>query len=185
MAADAQIKIPAELFALAESSHFEGDLVCPSLVCGADELTFDGPLSWEVDVTNTDGALLVMGAVQAQAHVMCARCLDDVAMELDGQIEGWFLMNPEDVAPDFLEEDEIEVLPADHIIDLEPLIKAALILEIPNPPLCSDDCKGLCPQCGANLNEGDCGCGADAALEDFNRAANPFAALADYDFGAE
>ena len=181
--ADARVKIPAELFAVAESSHFDGEFTRGPLDVGADELAFDGPLSWQVDITNTDGALLVMGSVQARAHVACARCLDDVALDLDGQIEGWFQLSADAAAPDYVDEDEIEVLPADHIIDLEPLIMAALILELPNPPLCRQDCKGLCPRCGANLNEGECNCCATDAFEEFNRAANPFAALADFDFG--
>ena len=182
---DARIKIPAELFATAESSHFEGELVRDVLVAGVDELVFEGPLTWEVDVTNTDGALLVMGNVQVQARTACARCLEDVRLDLDGEIEGWFLISADGAAPDYVDEDELDVLPADHIIDLEPLITAALMLEMPNPPLCSDDCRGLCPQCGANLNEGDCGCGEDPGLSAFDKAANPFAALANFDFGTE
>ena len=180
---DARIKIPAELFATAESSHFEGELVRDALTMGADELFFEGPLEWGVDVTNTEGALLVMGNVRARAHTACARCLEDVELDLNGQIEGWFLISVDGAAPDYVDEDELDVLPADHLIDLEPLITAALMLEIPNPPLCGEDCRGLCPQCGANLNEGDCACGADEALAAFDRAANPFAALANYDFG--
>ena len=74
------------------------------------------------------------------------------------------------------------MLPADHIIDLEPLIRAALMVDAPQQPLCRDDCEGLCPTCGANLNEGDCGCGRDGALEEFDRKANPFSVLAGYSF---
>ena len=61
---------------------------------------------------------------------------------------------------------------------------AALLLEIPLIPLCDDDCKGLCSTCGANLNEGPCGCapGDDA---DFEMAKNPFAALAGFEFSDE
>ncbi len=43
-------------------------------------------------------------------------------------------------------------------IDLGPLVRDAVVLELPMAPLCRDDCAGLCPQCGANRNEGDCGC---------------------------
>ena len=60
-----------------------------------------------------------------------------------------------------------------------PLIVAALLLEVPLVPLCDDDCKGLCPQCGANLNEGPCGCSRDEA----DVEASPFAALKNFDFG--
>ena len=46
----------------------------------------------------------------------------------------------------------------DETIDLGPLARDAVVLELPMAPLCREDCAGLCPQCGANRNEGDCGC---------------------------
>mgnify|MGYP000337985405 CR=1 FL=1 len=78
-----------------------------------------------------------------------------------------------------MDEDEFDVLPADKVIDLEPLITAALLLEFPLIPLCDEECKGLCPQCGANLNEGPCGC-EPAADDDDDMPPNPFAALKDF-----
>ena len=186
----ASIKIPAELFALAESSHYEGEIDLPLLQVGPDDYTFSAPLPWSVDVTNTGSALLVAGSVTGEATCACARCLDDVSYSLQGEIEGYFLIegayaqggDDEGWDEDEPGEDEFDVLPADHVIDLEPLIRAALMVEAPNVPLCREDCAGLCPSCGANLNEGPCGCGLDEALEDFDRAANPFAALADFKF---
>lgn len=55
---------------------------------------------------------------------------------------------------------------------MTPLIEQALLLELPLVPLCADDCKGICPRCGANLNEGPCSCAEAAPAED-----GPFAAL--------
>jgi uncharacterized protein len=49
------------------------------------------------------------------------------------------------------------ILPEDGHIDLEPLAREYLILEVPINPTCKPDCKGLCPVCGENLNEQDCG----------------------------
>ena len=184
--AGATIKIPAELFALAESSHFEGSLELPLLQSGPDDFVFEEPVKWAVDVTNTGAALLVMGIAEGVAHCACSRCLEDVFYDFEGQIEGYYLIEDGGV-PNYEDddepgEDEFDVLPADHIIDLEPLIKAALMVDAPNVPLCREDCAGLCTQCGSNLNDGPCGCGADEALADFEKAANPFAALADFKF---
>ncbi len=185
--ADACIKIPAELFALAESSHFEGMLDLPQLAVGPDDYLFEEPLAWAVDVTNTGSALLVSGTVKGSAHCMCSRCLDDVACEFNGDIEGFFVMQEADL--DYLDDDEdapgadeFDVLPADHIINLQPLIEAALMVEAPTMPLCRENCAGLCPVCGANLNEGDCGCGKDPDVAAFDAQANPFAVLADFKF---
>lgn len=180
---NASIKIPAELFAIAESSHFDGETAWPVLSTGYDDVSFEGPVAWEVDVTNTDGALLVEGSARARAHTQCARCLEDVAFDVDGQIEGWFLISPDAVGPDDVGEDELQVLPADHIIDLDPLIGAALLMEVPNLPLCSPDCAGLCPHCGASLNEGPCDCVEEAAEMVGMNPDNPFSVLANFDFG--
>jgi uncharacterized protein len=181
------IKIPAELFALAESSRFKGTLDLPVLEVGPDDYTFDEPIVWEVDVTNTGSAFLVEGHATASGTVACSRCLEDATYDLEGSIEGYFLIEGADAEEEEdddegLAEDEFDVLPDDHIVDLEPLICAALIVDLPNMPLCRDDCAGLCPICGENLNEGDCGCGRDEALEEFDRQSNPFAALADFKF---
>jgi uncharacterized metal-binding protein YceD (DUF177 family) len=43
-------------------------------------------------------------------------------------------------------------------IDLSPAVREQILLQIPAPPLCAEDCKGLCPSCGKDLNEGECGC---------------------------
>ena len=181
------IKIPAELFALAESSHFEGELDLPQVEIGPDDYVFSEPLSWSVDVTNTGSALLVAGLVSGRGVCACSRCLEDVPHDFAGSIEGYFLIEPDGMSDcsDDEEEfgaDEFDVLPADHIIDLLPLIEAALFVDAPEMPLCREECAGLCPQCGANLNEGPCGCGPDESLAAFDRQANPFAALAHFEF---
>ena len=181
------IKIPAELFALAECSHFEGEYNLPMLVAGPDDYVFQEPLAWSVDITNTGAALLVEGTATGSGTCACSRCLEDVPHDFNGQIEGYFLIGA-DSAPRFddgdeeLGEDEFDVLPEDHLLDLAPLIQAALIVDAPDMPLCREDCAGLCQQCGANLNEGPCGCGEDPELAAFEKQANPFSALADFKF---
>lgn len=177
------IKIPAELFATAESSRFEGEYDLPQLPIGPDDYAFALPVAWEVEVTNTGSALLVAGSARASGTCACSRCLEEAAYDFDASIEGFFLV--EDGPAPALEgeeddepgEDEFDVLPADHIIDLAPLIEAALMVDAPQMPLCREDCAGLCATCGANLNEGPCGCAPDEALADFERAANPFSVL--------
>lgn len=184
---DTTIKIPAELFATAESSRFQGTIEVPSLQVGPDTYRFAEPLPWSVDVTNTGSAFLVAGTVSGTGEVACSRCLESVAYDFCGDIEGYFLVDEGDAAAfegdeDAPGEDEFDLLPADHAIDLEPLILAALIVDAPGLPLCDEDCKGLCPACGADLNEGPCGCGKPDDVAQFDRAANPFSVLADYDF---
>ena len=171
-----RIHIPNELFAPAESSHFEGTLDLPVLKSGPDLYSFAEPVAWQADITNTGGAFLVMGTAQGTATTSCVRCLEDVTLPLVGEIEGYFLIGGEDAeAPEEMEEDEFEVLGDDNVIDMEPLVRAALLLELPYVPLCRDDCKGICPNCGANLNEEECTCSDEP--DEFEQARNPFAVL--------
>ena len=160
-----RIPIPSELFAPAESSHFDGSYTVPVLKAGPDLYDFAEPLSWQVDVTNTGDALLVTGTVEGEARTSCARCVDDFSFPVTGEVEGYFLLGADKEAPEDMDDDEFDVLPEDNVIDLEPLLNAALLLEFPLVPLCDEECKGLCPTCGANLNEGPCGCadGAEAS----------------------
>ena len=181
-----RIYIPNELFAPAESSHFEGKIEVPVLKAGPDLYTFSEPLDWQIDITNTGDALLVSGTVEGDAKTSCARCLEDVELPVTGEIEGYFLLGGENAqAPEDMDEDEFDVLPEDNAIDLSELVQAALLVEVPLVPLCDEDCKGLCATCGANLNEGPCGCAHDADEEDFELAKNPFSVLKDIDFSAD
>ncbi len=183
MATDATaiIAIPEALLETAATRHFEGTLDLAELAAGPDTYTFAAPVSWSVEATNTGDAILVQGTAAGDATTQCARCLEDVTYGLEGDIEGYFLIGGEEEAetPEDMEGDEFDFLPDNRKIDLVPLIVAALLLEVPLVPLCDDDCKGLCPQCGANLNEGPCGCSRDEA----DVEASPFAALKNFDFG--
>lgn len=179
----ASIFIPPELFAPAESSHFEGVLELDSLEMGPDTYTFADPLLWQVDVTNTDDAFLVMGTVECDARTECARCLEDAEFHLIGEIEGYYLIE-EEQKPEDMEGDEFDLLPENNVIDLVPLITAALLVEVPLVPLCDDDCRGLCATCGKNLNEGACDCGAEVQEDELEGSGrpNPFAVLKDFKF---
>ena len=167
------ITIPDKLFAVAESLSFEGMYTLASLTHCSNEYRFSKPLSYAVQISNTGGALYVGGSVEGDAVVDCARCLESASYHLCGEVEGYFLISAseEEIAEEDV--DDYDILPEDHAIDLEPLLRAALILEMPLSPLCSDDCKGLCPRCGANRNKESCTCKADGLFE----AENPFSVL--------
>lgn len=175
-------EVPPELFVVAESSSFSGELALEVLDAGFDAYHFDGSVSWSATVTNTGDALLVMGSASAHARTQCARCLDEFPLDLEGDIEGYYLLSEGSERPEGMDDDEFEILPADHMIDLEPLIVAALLVDVPLIPLCDDDCKGLCAGCGANLNSEPCTCAADDG-EELPRMSDgrisPFAALKD------
>lgn len=175
-----RIEMPKEMFSPSEMRSYSDHADVGAIVVGGVELRFPSGVEWSADVTNTGGALLVAGTVSGLAQTDCVRCLEPAEMELHGEIEGYILISAEDEAPEDMEDDEFDRLGDDKSIDMAPLIQAALVLESPQVPLCSDDCAGLCPTCGANLNEGECSCGADGEAA----ATNPFAVLKDFDFGS-
>lgn len=177
-----RITVPAELFAPAQYAHYEGELALPVMKAGPDLYDFAAPVTWQADITNTGDALLVSGTVEGEASTSCARCLDTFTFPVTGEIEGYFVIGGESDAPEDMDEDEFDLLGEDNVIDLDPLIKAALLLEFPLVPLCDDACLGLCPVCGADLNDGPCGCDPAPAQEEADAPPNPFAALKDFPF---
>ncbi len=169
-----KIHIPTELFEPAEIRTFSGETLLENVTIGADVYELQGPCTWNVEITNTGGAFLVRGSVQAEGVCDCARCLAPAHVSFDGAIEGYFVVSS-DEQDEELEGDEYEFLPEDHDIDIAPLILQGLMLDAPLQPLCRDDCKGICPQCGQDLNEGSCGCASKPHAD----AMNPFAVLKD------
>ena len=180
---ETRIEIPQELFATAESSCFEGSLELDSIDLNPEVYTFDKPIHWKVTISNTGEALLVDGTATAVGATQCARCLEPIEYDLEGHVEGYYVL-PGAEDPEDMDDDEFEHLPESNIIDLEPLIVAALIVDVPLVPLCSEDCKGICPDCGINLNEETCDCAAkrEAQQQADEEAANPFAALKNLKF---
>lgn len=181
------ITIPSELFATAESSLFEGNFALEQLTAGPDTYTFDKALTYQVMLTNTGGALLVTGTVKGKARTQCVRCLEDVHVEIEGNVEGFFIIEGEGEPEEDMEGDEFDYLGEDNQIDLAPLICAAILMDVPQLPLCREDCAGICQDCGANLNEEHCNCAeARAAQAEADRlASNPFAVLSQLSFDDE
>jgi uncharacterized protein len=98
------------------------------------------------------GGIVASGTVTAPFVSECRRCLGLVRGTVTAEVREVYQA---DVAPEDAE--EIYPLSGDQL-DLEPLARDAVLLELPLAPLCREECRGLCPTCGANLNEGSCTC---------------------------
>lgn len=104
-------------------------------------------------VRNMAGALVLEGGVSGVLELSCDRCLKPITKEMQVSIDTLLaaeLANEED-------EGDIVLLEGDEL-DLGDVARTAFILAMDTKHLCSDDCKGLCAHCGANLNNGPCGC---------------------------
>ena len=115
-----------------------------------------GPISVEMKVTNTGEAFLVAGSFSVDVELRCSRCLEPVRTRLEAACEEEFLKTPEyGVEEDLLEEQY--VVEGDEL-DASGLIQESLLVSVPMKVVCSPDCPGLCPKCGAALAEGTCSC---------------------------
>jgi len=111
---------------------------------------FGGPVEIKGVATNVDGAI----NVEAEGHVTvlmpCDRCVRDVEEDI-----GFFLDEAYIASGNAQEGDESY---SGSVIDLLSAVKKSILSSLPMKVLCSEDCKGLCPQCGKDLNTGECGC---------------------------
>jgi uncharacterized protein len=142
---------------------------------GGEEYHPLSPCSYQLQFTNTGGAVLVGGQAHATMGARCSRCLEPAEFEVDANVEGFILLR-DDGDTRGLEADEYCLVGNDGDIDLAPMIYAAVVSEMPQVVLCREDCRGLCPHCGTDLNSGSCGCA------DEPRADSPFAVLKDLSF---
>ena len=92
--------------------------------------------------------VLVTGTVTAPLEGECARCLEEVRDEVTAEVTELFVHDDEPAADG--DEDEVSRLQGD-LLDLEPVLRDAVVLALPFQPLCRDDCPGLCAECGARL----------------------------------
>jgi uncharacterized protein len=105
-----------------------------------------------------DGGIEVVATVRAPWEGECRRCLRPLHGELRCDVRELYRARAHEEAPD--PDEDTYPLEGDHL-DLRPLVRDALLLELPLAPLCRDDCRGLCPTCGADLNSGPCECPGD------------------------
>lgn len=98
-------------------------------------------------VGRTPQGILVQGEFQGRAPAECVRCLTDFEQPLHATFDELYAFDKRSITESGL------LLPEDANIDLEPIVREYLLIEMPISPICQPDCQGLCPVCGINLNE--------------------------------
>jgi uncharacterized protein len=101
--------------------------------------------------SRTPQGLLLQGEFSLDVELPCVRCLDEFKQSLNVTFTELYVFDQKNISESNL------LVPESGQIDLEPLLREYTYLEIPINPICKPDCKGLCPQCGENLNKRDCG----------------------------
>jgi len=139
------------------------------------EFSFLKPLDISLKIRRVGDIFEVEGLFETRVRLTCSRCLDEFESVLSDRFATTFV--PEPVGPQKgTEDDEIELKREEmsityfsgKTIDLHPAIEDPVIMAFPIRAICKTSCKGLCPQCGADLNREPCGC---APLQTDNRFA--------------
>lgn len=125
------------------------------IVLGGAEYQVHLPEGAMITVDRAAGGFVVKLLVDGKAYGPCSRCLREVEVSLHGEQEEFA-----STAEGGWTESETCVHIADLVVDVPGLAREALVLALPPQMVCSSSCKGLCPECGEDLNEGPCGCGA-------------------------
>ena len=115
----------------------------------------------EVRLMRTDRGILVKGILRTKVEVTCSRCLSLFSRPLILNIEEEYFPVTDGVSGASLplpEEPGCFTIDERHILDLTEAMRQYVLLAIPMKPLCREDCAGLCPSCGHNLNQGTCNC---------------------------
>lgn len=115
----------------------------------------------DITLTRTDRAILVEGKLNTQTVLPCSRCLSPFTCPLTLNIEEEYYPTVDMVTGGALplpDEPGAFTIDGNNILDLTEAIRQYALLAIPMKPLCREDCAGLCPTCGCNLNQTTCGC---------------------------
>lgn len=113
---------------------------------------FTAPLKLIGKIYNNGKSLRLTVDVDGRMSVHCARCMKEFETDINYTVDEDFMQGD-----DTVEEDDI-ILFSGTEIELDEIVSNAFLMNVSGKYLCSDDCKGLCPKCGKDLNEGDCGC---------------------------
>lgn len=124
-----------------------------------DELTVTTPVHVTLLARKSSGGVIVKGNLRGTVTLACSRCLKTFSEDISHDF--YYNCLPEEAAEEGEElsmEDTDTYYYSGGEVDVAALVQEQVVLAVPMRPLCKEDCKGLCPKCGADLNQGDCGC---------------------------
>ena len=120
--------------------EFEGDMIKPVSSCSV-----VGRISADSDI------LILTAEIKVDLEMICSRCLDTFIYPIDIDIEERFTTNSKS-------EDEEAIVVLDDVLNITEVVETSIISTLPIKRVCKDDCKGLCQECGCNLNFNTCSC---------------------------
>ncbi|HEX2202201.1 MAG TPA: DUF177 domain-containing protein [Longimicrobium sp.] len=125
-------------------------------------VALSSPLSVDLTARSVGEGVLVRGTLRGAVRTACRRCLAPVEQDVDAEVDLLFMAPTGEEGEE--EDGEVYPLPArGDDLDLTDAVREQVLLAVPQYALCQEECRGLCPSCGANLNEGACECVPEAA----------------------
>ncbi|MHC1744248.1 MAG: DUF177 domain-containing protein [Syntrophobacteraceae bacterium] len=134
------------------------------------EMKLVRPVNVDLEIQKRADHIRVEGTIRGLLELACHRCLDPVQHQLDEAVDLFLI---EEVPPAEEDETELELEDLEYeffdgeAIEVDQLIVEQIFLSLPHKVLCSEQCRGLCPRCGANLNTEPCNCAREDSLTPF------------------
>jgi len=132
----------------------------PDLLDVTGELTAEGPIHGSAFIRKVDSEVYLTGDIEARLALPCDRCLAVYGEPVAASFSYVLVQEPEESgAEKAIREPDVEVTPFDGSrIPIADIFREQLLLNVPFRRLCREECRGLCPGCGANLNSETCAC---------------------------
>ena len=127
-----------------------------------------GPVHLQGHLQKDGSSVAFAGDIRTMADLPCSRCLEMYSLPLDLHFDLLYTTEPEKIEKGESRVDESSITEVHYDgtrIDLDALFGEQILLGLPLKPLCREDCRGLCPQCGANLNSEACGCSMERDVD--------------------
>ena len=125
------------------------------------DYTFAEPVGVRLSITNVENQYILKGRATTHAQTRCVKCLQEFGLRVEEEI-GWAVQavsDPALIADQEEAEDFWFIDRNENHLEIGPRVRETILISLPANPLCRPDCRGLCPHCGADLNQGPCGCG--------------------------
>ena len=145
-----------------EKISFQASFEPGVVAFGSENVQQVGPLDWSASAERAGDEIRVAGSLNTSLELACSRCLEPARVTINKPFDLFFRQRDEEM----FDEDEIELSERDTRtgfftgtqLAIGDILREQILLALPMKALCTIDCKGLCPQCGMNLNSGSCNC---------------------------
>jgi uncharacterized protein len=118
---------------------------------------FPSDVAVQTTLDKTPNQILLTSQIHVTASVVCDRCVASFTKELNPSYSMFYMFEGSEY--EHMDPAEFQVVPTgQHVIDIADDVRQSVLLAVPLKLLCKESCKGLCPSCGQNLNEGSCSC---------------------------